>query len=128
MPMSYVSRRAISRISAEANPQAVKLAADLIKRQSGRFEPEKMPDQYADAVRKMIQAKIENRAPEVVVAAKDKPETAVVNIMAALKESMDAKGRAKVRGAVRKRMGKQPEEEARPRAARSRPSARRTAH
>jgi hypothetical protein len=52
----------------------------------------------------------------------------VVNIMAALKESMDAKGRAKVRGAVRKRMGKQPEEEARPRAARSRPSARRTAH
>jgi len=115
-------------ITAEANPQAVKLAADLIKRQSGRFQPEKMPDQYADAVREMIQAKIENRAPEVVVASEGKPETAVVNIMAALKESMGAKGRAKVRGAVRKRMGKQPEGEARPRAARSRPSARRTAH
>jgi DNA end-binding protein Ku len=115
-------------ITAEANPQAVKLAADLIKRQSGRFQPDKMPDQYAAAVREMIQAKIENRATEVAIASEDKPETAVVNIMAALKESMDAKGRAKVRGAVRKRMGKQPEEEARPRAARSRPSARRTAH
>ena len=61
----------------------------------------------------MIQAKIENRAPEVVVATEGKPETAVVNIMAALKKSMEAKGRTKVRDAVRKRMGKQPEEEAR---------------
>ena len=100
----------------------------MIERQSGRFEPEKMPDQHAAAVRQMLQAKIENRAPEVIVATDGKPETAVINIMAALKESMDAKGRVKVRGAVRKRMGKQPEEEARPRSARSRPSARRTAH
>ena len=115
-------------IAAEPNSQAVKLATELIERQSGRFEPEKMPDQHAAAVRQMLQAKIENRAPEVIVATDGKPETAVINIMAALKESMDAKGRAKVRGAVRKRMGKQPEEEARPRSARSRPSARRTAH
>jgi hypothetical protein len=56
------------------------------------------------------------------------PETAVVNIMAALKESMDAKGRAKCPRRGAKRMGKQPEEETRPRTARSRPSARRTAH
>ena len=33
-------------ITAEPDPQAVKLAAELIERQSGRFEPEKMPDQY----------------------------------------------------------------------------------
>jgi DNA end-binding protein Ku len=115
-------------IAAEPNPQAVKLATELIERQSGRFEPEKMPDRHAAAVREMLQAKIENPAPEVIVATDGKPETAVINIVAALKESMDAKGRAKVRGAVRKRMGKQPEEEARPRSARSRPSARRTAH
>ena len=55
-------------ITAEPDPQAVKLAAELIERESGRFEPEKMPDQYAEAIREMIQAKIENRAPEVVVA------------------------------------------------------------
>jgi DNA end-binding protein Ku len=106
----------------------IKLAAELIKRQSGRFEPEKMSDRYAAAIREMIQAKIESRAPEVVVAAEGKPEAAVINIMAALKESMEAKGRTKVRDAVRKRMGKQPKEEARPRTRRSRPSARRMAH
>ncbi len=100
-------------ISAEPDPQAVKLAAELIERESGRFEPEKMADQYAAAIWEMIQAKIENRASEVVVAAEGKPETAVVNIMAALKRSMEAKGRTKVRGAVHKRTGKRPEEEAR---------------
>ena len=115
-------------ITAEPDPQAVKLAAELIERESGSFEPEKMPDQYAEAIREMIQAKIENRAPEVVVELEGKPETAVVNIMAALKKSVEAKGRTKVREAVRKRMGKQPEEEAVARPARPRPSTRRTAH
>jgi hypothetical protein len=56
----------------------------------------------------------ENCAPEVVGTFDDQPETAVANIMAALKDSMDAKCRAKVRSAVRKRVGKQPEKEARP--------------
>ena len=115
-------------ITAEPDPQAVKLAAELIEQESGRFEPEKMADQYAEAIREMIQAKIENRAPELVVATEGKPETAVVNIMAALKKSMEAKGRTKVRDAVRKRMGKRPEEEARPTPARPRPSTRRTAN
>ena len=40
-------------ITAEPNPQAVKLAAELIERESGRFEPEKMPDQFADAIREI---------------------------------------------------------------------------
>jgi DNA end-binding protein Ku len=115
-------------ITAEPDPQAVELASELIGRQSGRFEPEKMPDQYAAAIREMLQAKIESRAPEVVVATEGKPETAVVNIMAALKKSMEAQGRTKVRGALRKRMGKQPEGEARPTPTRARPSTRRTAH
>ena len=115
-------------ISAEADPRAVKLATDLIEQESGRFEPEKMPDQFADAIRELIQAKVENRAPEVVVASEGKPAPQVINIMAALKESMQAKGRAKVRDAVRKRMGKQPEEKATPTPARPEPSTRRTAH
>ena len=115
-------------ITAEPDPQAVKLAAELIERASGRFEPEKMADKYAEAIREMIQAKIENRAPEVVVATEGKPETAVVNIMAALKKSMEAHGRTKVRDAVRKRMAKQPEGEARPPPTRARLSTRRTAH
>ena len=115
-------------ITAEPDPQAVKLAAELIERESGRFEPEKMADQYAEAIREMIQAKIENRAPEVVVATEGKPETAVVNIMAALKKSMEAKGRGNLKDAVRKRTGKAPKQEVTPASPRSRPRARPSAH
>ena len=87
-----------------------------------------MPDDFAAALREMIQAKIEQRAPAITVAEESKPAPHVINIMAALKESMEAKGRSKVRDAVRKRMGKQPEEAPVTRPARPRPSPRRTAH
>ena len=50
-------------IAAETKPEAVALATELIKRMTGRFEPEKMPDEYARAVKELIQAKIEQRAP-----------------------------------------------------------------
>jgi hypothetical protein len=46
------------------------------------------------------------RAPQIEVATEGKAKPKVVNIMAALKEGMQAKGRAKVRDAVRRRMGK----------------------
>ena len=115
-------------INTEPKREAVGLATELIESESGRFEPEKIPDKYAETLRELLRAKVEQRAPQIEVATVSKaPE--VINIMAALKESMQAKGRAKVRDAVRKRMGKPPkEEEARPRASRPRPSPRRTAH
>jgi non-homologous end joining protein Ku len=101
----------------------------LIEVESGRFEPEKIPDKYAETLRELLSAKVEQRAPQIEVATEGKAPQ-VINIMAALKESMQAKGRAKVRDAVRKRMGKPEKEEPRSsaRSARSRPSPRRTAH
>jgi DNA end-binding protein Ku len=117
-------------INTEPKREAVGLAKELIESESGRFEPEKIPDKYAETLRELLRAKVEQRAPQIEVATESKaPE--VINIMAALKESMQATGRAKVRDAVRKRIGKPPkEEEARPRASRPRPrpSPRRTAH
>jgi DNA end-binding protein Ku len=115
-------------INTEPKREAVGLAKELIESESGRFEPEKIPDKYAETLRELLRAKVEQRAPQIEVATESKaPE--VINIMAALKESMQAKGRAGVRDAVRKRMGKPlKEEEARPRASRPRPSPRRTAH
>jgi DNA end-binding protein Ku len=115
-------------ISTKSNPEAIGLAKELIEAESGRFEPEKMPDRYAETLRELLHAKVEQRAPHIDVATEGKaPE--VINIMAALKESMQAKGRAKVRHAVRRRMGKPEKEEMpRPRASRPRPSPRRTAH
>jgi hypothetical protein len=66
-------------------------------------------------------------APEIALDAKGEAPK-VITIMAALKESVQAKGRAKVKDAVRKRSGKPPKEEARPASSRARPGARRVVH
>ena len=93
-------------INVEPKPEAIGLAKELIEAESGRFEPEKIPDRYAETLRELLRAKVEQRAPQIEVATEGKAKPEVVNIMAALKESMQAKGRAKVRDAVRSRRGK----------------------
>jgi DNA end-binding protein Ku len=116
-------------INTKADPEAVGLAKELIEAESGRFEPERIPDKYAETLRELLRAKVEQRAPQIEVATEGKAPKEVINIMAALKESMQAKGRAKVRDAMRRRMGKPSEEDKpRPRASRPRSSQRRTAH
>jgi DNA end-binding protein Ku len=116
-------------INFEPKSEAVGLAKKLIEAESGRFEPEKIPDKYAETLRELLQAKVEQRAPQIEVASEGKAKPEVVNIMAALKESMQAKGRAKVREAVRRRVGKpEKEKRPRPRVTRQGPSPRRTAH
>ena len=117
------------RLTTKPDTEAVSLASELIKRMSGRFEPEKMPDEYARAIHELVKAKVEHRAPEVEIAPDGKPMAPVINIMDALKQSMQKQGQAKVRDAVRKRMGKAaPKEEAPRPATRSRASARRSLH
>ena len=115
-------------INTKPESEAVGLAKELIEAESGKFEPQKIPDRYAEALRELLQAKVEQRAPQIEVATEGRaPE--VINIMDALKKSMQARGRSRVRDAVRRQMGKPAREEAsRPRASRPRPSPRRTAH
>ena len=55
------------KIETKADADAVKLATDLIEQESGKFQPEKMPNEYARAVHELVQAKIEQRAPEVEI-------------------------------------------------------------
>jgi non-homologous end joining protein Ku len=62
------------RLTPKPDPEAVALASELIKRMSGRFEPEKMPDEYSRAVRELVKAKVEHRAPEVMIEADGKPK------------------------------------------------------
>ena len=117
------------KIEAVADADAVKLAANLIEQESGKFKPETMPNEYARAVRELVNAKIEQRAPEVQIETAKGEQPKVINIMDALKKSMHAKGQAKVKDAVRKRMGKAaPKQRANPPSTSSRPSPRRTAH
>src|SRR4030095_9806386 len=114
-------------INAKAEPEAVGLAKELIEAERGPFEPEKMADKYAETLRELLRAKVEQRAPQIEVATEGKAPKEVINIMAALKESMQTKERSRVRDAVRRRMGKPTDAaEARPRSSRARPSLRRT--
>jgi hypothetical protein len=50
---------------AKADASDVKLAADLIEQDSGKFQPKKTPNEDARAVHELVEAKIEQRAPEV---------------------------------------------------------------
>jgi DNA end-binding protein Ku len=71
--------------------EALELAVELIERKSGKFEPEKLKDEYTEAVWELINAKIEHRAPTVVTG---EPTTAkVINIMDALKKSVKQQGK-----------------------------------
>jgi DNA end-binding protein Ku len=117
------------KIETKADADAVKLAAGLIEQESGKFQPEKMPNEYARAVHELVQAKIEQRAPEVGIETAKGETPKVINIMDALKKSMHAKGQAKDKDAVRKRMGKAaPKRVAQPTATKARSGSRRSLH
>jgi DNA end-binding protein Ku len=100
-PDSYFDK-----IDTKMDSNAVKLAVDLIEQESGKFDPEKMPNEYARAVHELVQAKIEQRAPEVETEPERGEAPKIVNIMDPLKKSMQVRGQAKVRDAVRRRMGR----------------------
>ena len=88
-----------------------------------------MPNEYANAVHELVQAKIEQRAPEVEIETEKRETPKVVNIMDALKKSMQARGQTKVRQAMRKKAGKAaPKRETRSSPGRSKEVPRRTAH
>jgi DNA end-binding protein Ku len=70
----------------KADKEALDLAKELIKRKTGKFEPEALKDAYSEAVWELINAKLEDRAPEIVT---EMPGSAkVINIMDALKKSV----------------------------------------
>jgi DNA end-binding protein Ku len=70
----------------KVDKEALDLAKELIKRKSGKFDPEQFKDEYSEAVWELINAKLEHRKPEIVT---EMPGTAkVINIMDALKKSV----------------------------------------
>lgn len=70
----------------KVDKEALDLAKELITRKAGKFEPAQFKDEYTEAVQELIQAKLEDRAPEIVT---EEPGGAkVINIMDALKKSV----------------------------------------
>jgi DNA end-binding protein Ku len=85
----------------KVDKEALDLAKELIKRKTGKFEPEQFKDEYSEAVWELINAKLEDRAPEIVT---EMPGTAkVINIMDALKKSVQqGKGAASGKTAAKR--------------------------
>lgn len=75
------------KVNAEIKPAEVKIAHQLIEALAGKFEPEKFHDTYEENVKKLIQARLEGREIEAV-GKPAKPEK-VVDLMAALKQSLE---------------------------------------
>ncbi len=61
------------------------LAKELIKRKVGDFEPESFHDRYSDALKELVEARIEKREP---VMPEERPMAKVVNLMDALRASL----------------------------------------
>lgn len=68
----------------------VSLAEELIEKKAGDFQPEKFKDTYTAALRELIKAKQEKRAPREIEEAP--PVSNVINLMDALKRSVGKSG------------------------------------
>lgn len=64
----------------------IKVAHQLVKALEGKFDPKKFHDTYEDNVKKLIKAKLEGK--EITPVEKPKPGAPVVDLMAALKQSL----------------------------------------
>ena len=69
-----------------ANKEELKLAKNLIDSMSTSLSKMKLENKYAEAVREMVQAKV---AGEEIVAMEEPKDTEVVDIMTALKQSIE---------------------------------------
>ncbi len=73
---------------ARVTDEELDLAKELIKRKTTRFDPAKFHDHYREALKELIDAKAEHRAPRAVE--EERPAAKVVNLMDALRESLKA--------------------------------------
>jgi DNA end-binding protein Ku len=73
----------------ELRPQERQMARSLVESMTGDFEPEQYHDEYREALRAVIDAKVEGR--EIVEPEEQQPAAGnVVDLMAALRASVDA--------------------------------------
>jgi DNA end-binding protein Ku len=80
----------VSGLDGEARQQELAMAGTLIESMTGDFEPEEYSDAYQDALRELIEAKKEGRT-EAARPSKEEPKAKVINLMDALKQSVEAR-------------------------------------
>jgi DNA end-binding protein Ku len=73
--------------------ELISLASELIEKKTKKFDPAEFHDKYTDALKELIEAKQEKRAPKQIEEA-ELPSN-VINLMDALKRSVGKKGESK---------------------------------
>jgi DNA end-binding protein Ku len=83
----------------KVSPAELKMAENLVGMMAAEFEPGEYKDEYKQAVLKVVDAKVQKR--EVIEAPEAEAETTVVDLMSALKASVERakKGEAKTKRA-----------------------------
>jgi DNA end-binding protein Ku len=67
----------------------LELASHIVETKSGHFEPDKFEDQYEDALKELLKRK---QAGEKIEAPKERVPAKVINLMDALRRSVEAEG------------------------------------
>jgi DNA end-binding protein Ku len=74
--------------AAKPDPDMVALATRIIKGRGGKFDPARFEDRRQAGLRKLIDAKIAGEKPVTPTSAEERPSATVVDLMAALKRSL----------------------------------------
>ena len=81
----------------KVSPAELKMAENLVGMMATEFEPSEYKDEYKQAVLKLVEAKVQKK--EIIEAPEPEAETTVVDLMSALKASVE---KAKKSGAKSK--------------------------
>lgn len=79
-----------------AEKEQLQLAEQLIKQKTAKFNPTKYHDHYREALQELIDSKIEHREPKFEK--EEKPRGKVINLMDALRKSLNEKEKPAARG------------------------------
>ena len=85
------------------SPAELKMAESLVQMMATKFEPEEYKDDYKKAVMELVEAKVEKR--QIIEAPEPEAETTVVDLMAALKASVEKAKKSEQAGSRAKRGG-----------------------
>jgi len=82
----------------EPDAELLGLAESLIEKKAGKFDPKDFHDRYVDALRNLIERKKKQKGNRLIIEDKEGPDkrgSNVVDLMAALKKSLEKPGAAK---------------------------------
>ena len=87
----------------KVSPAEAKMAENLVGMMAMEFDPDEFKDDYKKALMEVVEAKVEKR--QVIEAPEPEAETTVVDLMAALKASVEKAKKSEQTGARAKRGG-----------------------